>query len=128
MRPCEEVRRQQRERRQQHRGHAEVVEPLTVDAGLGPHLVGRDRAAGLDVTASQYPWDASGTSLVASLVPLWAQDGGRKAMLARFDDPEQAQRLRTDMAENLRRRGGAESLLIVEGRYRNQRLAAVALA
>jgi N-acyl-D-amino-acid deacylase len=110
--------------------HISHIKALGVDVqGMAPAIIAKidaARAAGLNVTASQYPWDASGTSLVASLVPLWAQDGGRKAMLARFDDPAQAQRLRTEMAENLRRRGGAESLLIVEGRYRNQRLAAVA--
>ena len=73
------------------------------------------RAAGQDVTADQYPWSASGTTLVASLVPGWAQDGGRAAMLARFDDPAVAGRLRRDMAENLRRRGGAAKLLLTEG-------------
>ncbi len=112
--------------------HISHIKALGVDVqGMAPAIVAKidaARASGLDVTASQYPWDASGTSLVASLVPLWAQDGGRTSMLARFDDPAQAQRLRPEMAENLRRRGGAESLLIVEGRYRNQRLAAVAAA
>jgi N-acyl-D-aspartate/D-glutamate deacylase len=37
-----------------------------------------------------------------------------------------AERLRTDMVDNLRRRGGAESLLITEGRYRGQRLSDIA--
>jgi N-acyl-D-amino-acid deacylase len=110
--------------------HISHIKALGVTVqGMAPAIIAKidaARAAGLNVTASQYPWDASGTSLVASLVPLWAQDGGRKAMLARFDDPAQAQRLRAEMAENLRRRGGVESLLIVEGRYRNQRLASVA--
>ena len=50
---------------------------------------------------------ASGTSLVASLVPLWAQDGGRAALLKRFDDPALQPKLRADMAENMRKRGGA---------------------
>jgi N-acyl-D-aspartate/D-glutamate deacylase len=47
-------------------------------------------------------------------------------MLQRFDDASVAERLRADMTENLRRRGGAESLLITQGPYRGQRLAEVA--
>jgi N-acyl-D-aspartate/D-glutamate deacylase len=45
------------------------------------------RRAGQAVTADQYPWSASGTSLAAALVPLWAQDGGRARLLERLDDP-----------------------------------------
>lgn len=84
------------------------------------------RAAGQRVTADQYPWNASGTTLVASLVPGWAQDGGRAAMLARLGDPMQAARLRREMAENLRRRGGADKLLITEGPDAGRTLAQLA--
>jgi len=112
--------------------HISHIKALGVDLqGKAPEVIAHinaARAAGLDVTASQYPWSASGTSLVASLIPLWAQDGGRPALLKRFDDPSLAQKLRVDIAENMRRRGGPESLLIVEGKYRNQRLSAVAKA
>jgi N-acyl-D-aspartate/D-glutamate deacylase len=78
------------------------------------------------VSADQYPWSASGTSLAASLVPRWAQDGGRKALLARFDDPALKERLHADMADNLRRRGGPGALLVTEGEFRGQRLDAIA--
>lgn len=112
--------------------HISHIKALGVDVqGKAPEVIARidaARAAGLDITASQYPWSASGTSLVASLIPLWAQDGGRAALLKRFDDPSLAARLRTDIVENMRKRGGAASLLIVEGKYRNQRLDAVAKA
>jgi N-acyl-D-amino-acid deacylase len=112
--------------------HISHIKALGVDLqGTGPAIIAKidaARAAGLNVTAGQYPWDASGTSLVASLIPLWAQDGGRAAMLARFDDPRLAGRLRDEIAQNMRRRGGAESLLIVEGRWKGQRLDAVARA
>ena len=112
--------------------HVSHIKALGVDVqGKAPDVIARieaARAAGLDVTASQYPWSASGTSLVASLVPLWAQDGGRPALLKRLDDPGLAARLRADIAENMRRRGGPESLLIVEGKYSSQRLSAVARA
>ena len=110
--------------------HVSHIKALGVDLhGKAPQVIARidaARAAGLNVTASQYPWSASGTSLVASLIPLWAQDGGRPALLKRLDDPALAARLRADITENMRRRGGPGSLLIVEGKYRNQRLSAVA--
>lgn len=106
------------------------IKALGVDVhGQAPAIIARVRAAqaaGQSVTADQYPWSASGTSLGAALVPLWAQDGGREAMLKRFDDPKLAERLRKDMAENLRRRGGANSLLITQGDFRGQRLDEIA--
>ena len=77
--------------------------------------VEKARAAGQIVHADQYPWSASGTGLDASLLPRWAQDGGRQSTLERFDDPEQMARIKTEMAENLRRRGGPDSLLITSG-------------
>lgn len=112
--------------------HISHIKALGVDVqGQAPAIIAvidAARAQGVNVTASQYPWSASGTSLVASLIPLWAQDGGRPALLARFDDPALGARLRADMAENLRKRGGADKLLIVEGPYRNRTLADVAKA
>lgn len=106
------------------------IKALGVDVhGQAPAIIARveaARAAGQRVTADQYPWTASGTSLAAALVPRWAQDGGRAALLARFDDAAVAARLRTEMAENLRRRGGASELLITEGAQRGRRLSEVA--
>jgi N-acyl-D-amino-acid deacylase len=106
------------------------IKALGVDVhGQAPTIIAHIEAAqraGQHITADQYPWSASGTSLAASLVPRWAHDGGRTALLRRFDDPSVAARLRTDMAENLRRRGGAESLLITEGQYRGRRLSEAA--
>lgn len=110
--------------------HVSHIKALGVDVqGRAPAVIAKiaaARRAGLDVTASQYPWSASGTSLVASLIPLWAQDGGRAALLRRLDDPALAGRLRADIAENMRKRGGAEKLVIVEGAWRDRTLAAVA--
>ena len=75
-------------------------------------LIKEARAQGLEVTADQYPYDASGTSLVPALVPRWAEAGGREQMLKRFDDPETRPRVLQEMEANLKRRGGAKSLLI----------------
>jgi N-acyl-D-amino-acid deacylase len=110
--------------------HISHIKALGVDVqGQAPAIIAKieaARRAGQDVTADQYPWSASGTSLVASLMPLWAQDGGRPALLKRFDDPALAEKLRTGTTENLRKRGGADKLLIVEGKYANRTLADVA--
>ena len=75
-------------------------------------LIKEARAQGLEVTADQYPYNASGTSLVPALVPRWAEAGGREQMLKRFDDPATRPRLQQEMESNLKRRGGAESMLI----------------
>ena len=47
-------------------------------------------------------------------------------MLARFDDPALAASLAADMAENLRKRGGADKLLITEGPQKGKTLQQVA--
>ncbi len=44
------------------------------------------RREGLNVTCDQYPYTATSTSMTA-LVPKWAHDGGRAALLARLRDP-----------------------------------------
>ncbi len=79
-------------------------------------LVRQARASGLDVTADQYPYTASGTSVGASLLPRWAEVGGRDSLRVRASDPTIRARLVSDMQENMRRRGGASTLLITSGR------------
>ncbi|UIJ47171.1 amidohydrolase family protein [Sphingomonas cannabina] len=110
--------------------HISHIKALGVDVqGKAPVIIAKveaARRAGQQVTANQYPWSASGTSLVASLVPLWAQDGGRPALLQRFDDASLKDRLLQDMAENLRKRGGADMLLITDGPEKGHRLSQVA--
>jgi N-acyl-D-aspartate/D-glutamate deacylase len=81
-------------------------------------LIKKARAEGIDATACQYPYDASGTSLQASLVPRWAEVGGRSELLARLNNPAITPRLLAEMEVNLKRRGGAESLLVVDARDR----------
>ena len=87
---------------------------------LGPRVWGysqamverieRARAAGVEVWADQYPYEASGTSITGALVPRWALAGGRDSLRARIEGPETRERLRADMLENLDRRGGAARL------------------
>src|SRR5215472_14653800 len=88
---------------------------------LGPQVWGKSieaiqmiqkaRTEGVDVTADQYPYIASGSSLVASLLPAWAQAGKTEEVLARLDDPGVRPRLLEEVTQNLKRRGGADSLL-----------------
>ncbi|MEN7537581.1 N-acyl-D-amino-acid deacylase family protein [Aurantiacibacter flavus] len=97
--------------------HIAHIKVLGVDlhgtSGTIIQAINRARAEGQDVTADQYPWEASGTSLQAALLPPWSQEGGREALLTRLADPAERGKIETEMAENMRRRGGAQSLLLV---------------
>ncbi|HZW48663.1 MAG TPA: D-aminoacylase [Bacillota bacterium] len=75
-------------------------------------LLDAARAEGLDVSFDQYPYLASGTSLVGALMPGWAQAGGAEAMRQRLQDADVREQLRREMLANLERRGGPDSLLI----------------
>ncbi len=79
-------------------------------------LIRQARSEGLHVTADQYPYEASGSSVTASLIPRWAEVGGNGALIGRIDDPSVRPRLMAEMEENLKRRGGAASLLLISGR------------
>ena len=81
-------------------------------------LIEQARATGVEVTADQYPYTASGTSITAALVPRWAEAGGSAALARRIEDPAVRPRLIADMEANLKRRGGASSLLITSARDR----------
>lgn len=97
--------------------HFAHLKALGVDvhgqAGAVIAAIDAARAAGIEVTADQYPWLASGSSLDASLLPRWAVDGGGTALLKRLDDPATLARIRDEMTDNLRRRGGASALLLI---------------
>ena len=95
---------------------------------LGPDVWGQSKQAielmkearreGIDATACQYPYEASGSSLTASLVPRWAEIGGQSQLAQRIDNAADRPRLLAEMEQNLKRRGGAESLLIIDSRDR----------
>jgi N-acyl-D-amino-acid deacylase len=57
-------------------------------------LVEDAQATGQKVTADQYPYTASSTSLEAMLLPDWAREGGREATMARLADPAQLEKIR----------------------------------
>jgi N-acyl-D-aspartate/D-glutamate deacylase len=73
-------------------------------------LIDDARKTGVKITASQYPYDASGTSVTAALVPRWAEADG--ALLKNLNDSSLRPRLVNEMEKNLTRRGGPDSLLM----------------
>jgi len=84
------------------------------------------RKAGQRVTADQYPYTASGSSIGASLLPRWAEAGGRDSLRRRLADRTIRDTLVAEMRNNLRRRGGADALLITAGQWKGRRLSEVA--
>ena len=99
--------------------HISHIKALGVDVwGMSDSVIAvinRARAEGVDVTANQYPYTASGTGLGAALLPRWAESGGGDSLRMRAADAATRQRLVREMADNLRRRGGAASLLLTSG-------------
>lgn len=70
------------------------------------------RASGLSITADQYPWRASGTRISNALLPRWVKAGTDADYKARLGNPDVLDQIISETTENLRRRGGAESILI----------------
>jgi N-acyl-D-amino-acid deacylase len=64
-------------------------------------LVEEARADGLQVTADQYPYDASSTSMLAFLLTDAQREGGEQATLARLNDPAKLPGLRASIAAAL---------------------------
>ena len=62
-------------------------------------LIDEARARGVDATIDQYPYTASSTSIHAALMPAWALEGGRDAVLKRLSTPG----MRKEIAEGSRR-------------------------
>lgn len=86
------------------------------------------QAEGVKVTADQYPWPASGTRISNALIPRSLKAGGPEKYMARLNDPALQEQLKLDVAENLRRRGGAGAVLITDksSKWRGKTLEEVA--
>jgi N-acyl-D-aspartate/D-glutamate deacylase len=70
------------------------------------------RGQGQIVTADQYPYIASSTSLDATILPSWALAGGRKELIKRLDDPKLNARIEQAIAGNLEKRDGGTAIRI----------------
>ncbi len=75
-------------------------------------LIDKARKAGQAVSADQYPYIASSTSLMATLIPTSFREGERKEYLARLNDAEQSARLRKIIEAGLKRRQGGRAIRI----------------
>lgn len=72
-------------------------------------LIDEARARGVDATIDQYPYTASSTSIQAALMPAWALEGGRQAVLKRLQTPSMRSELRKETARIIREeRGGGD--------------------
>jgi N-acyl-D-aspartate/D-glutamate deacylase len=68
-----------------------------------PRLIGEILAArerGIDVQANVYPYRA-GQNDLQTIIPPWAHEGGRDALLARLRDPVQRRRIEQDVLHGL---------------------------
>lgn len=69
---------------------------------------------GMIVMADQYPYLASSTSLSAAVIPAWVKEGGKSK--ERLKDSKLIDQIKKEISENISRRGGPESLVIVSYR------------
>lgn len=96
--------------------HFAHIKALGVDVwGMSTNFIEKIEAAqkrGMTITADQYPWLASGTHMANALINRWAMAGGKEAFYRRLEDKKLLPRIRADIKENIRKRGGKESLLI----------------
>ncbi|MEQ9400669.1 MAG: amidohydrolase family protein [Longimicrobiales bacterium] len=94
-------------------------------SGSAIQLIQRARDEGVRVWADQYPYATSGSDGNTVLLPRWAlqdeeaetrEDARPPATMLRInmDDPATAARIRRDVAHEIRRRGGADRVVVFE--------------
>jgi N-acyl-D-amino-acid deacylase len=81
-------------------------------------LIEAARARGVQVYADQYPYDTSGTDGNTVLIPGWAYEGREGDFAARLRaalaDARVAPHVRSDIAHEIARRGGADKVVIFD--------------
>lgn len=75
-------------------------------------LIAKHRETGAKISADQYPYNASSTSLSAMVLPTWALEGGNKRFQERLADPATRPRMEKYVESALSDRGGGERLLL----------------
>jgi len=70
------------------------------------------QAQGISISADQYPWQASGTHIRSAVVPKWVMADSTSAFHQRLADLQLLPKIRAQISENIRRRGGADALLV----------------
>jgi N-acyl-D-amino-acid deacylase len=98
--------------------HMAHIKALGVDvwgqSSAAIKLINQARKEGLEITADQYPWVASGTNLKSAVIPSWVRADSEQAFLKRLVDEKIIPKILIEIKENIRRRGGAEALLVTE--------------
>ena len=69
---------------------------------------------GTSISADQYPWLASGTKLRSAVMPKWVMADSKAAFHQRLKQADLVEKLAEEITENIRRRGGPDSLYITE--------------
>ena len=101
-------------------GHFKAAgQPNWPKAAEGLALIDRAYAEGLDITTDMYPYLAGSSSLV-SMLPEWAQDGGKEATLKRLADAETRKRMAADMDKVGFFRGTAWDKVLIAGSPQNR--------
>ena len=99
-------------------------------SGQAIQLIESARTQGLTVTADQYPYIASSTSLKATLVPTKFRDGTEKEYIARYDDPAVGPKLRDEIGRSLKERNNGQLIQIARysknAKWLGKRIAEVA--
>ena len=92
-------------------------------SGAAISLIERARQRGVDVWADQYPYPTSGTDGSTVLIPDWATEieGQPRGVTPRAEalrrtltDPAKAKTVRSDIAHEIARRGGADNVIVYD--------------
>ena len=101
--------------------HLAHIKALGVDvwgkSGEIIDLVKEAHERGIRVTADQYPWKASGTHIENALISRWVMAGGDDEYYERLNNKNLLSRIKNEISENLRKRGGADAILITADCY-----------
>ena len=81
-------------------------------AAVSLKLISESTRRGHYAAADVYPYLAGQTGLGALLLPAWALDGGRDAMLTRLADPAQRQKIVAETEQIMQDRFGGEGLYL----------------
>jgi N-acyl-D-amino-acid deacylase len=90
--------------------HHKIVGPRNYGKSVETlKLLEAARTRGVDATSDQYPYTASSNAFVASMIPQWAQEGGRDQMLARLKNPATRKEIGAETVRIIREeRGGGD--------------------
>jgi N-acyl-D-amino-acid deacylase len=83
--------------------------------GKAPDVIAilrKARKDDIEVTADQYPYTASSTSLSATVIPARYREGADKDMIARLDDAEIGPKMKKAIEQNIKAAQGGKSIKI----------------